>query len=95
VGSVQLHKAIYQSCNTYFSQSYIKTINKYKDRGYGVDNWAKHLKSFGLGDFMGYDLPIGVRGNIPTSKIYNKTYAPNGDGTEKPLSQTPLVKERC
>jgi penicillin-binding protein 2 len=74
-GSVQLHKAIYQSCNTYFSQSYIKTINKYKDHGYGVDNWAKHLKSFGLGDFMGYDLPIGVRGNIPSSKIYNKTYA--------------------
>lgn len=74
-GSIQLHRAIYESCNTFFSSSYIKIINKYNDHGYAVDLWAKHLKSFGLGDFMGYDLPIGVRGNIPTSKIYNRTYA--------------------
>lgn len=74
-GAVQLHRAIYQSCNTYFSNSYIKTVNKYKDRSYGVDVWAKHLKSFGLGDFMGYDLPTGRRGNIPTGKTYDKAYA--------------------
>lgn len=74
-GAVQLHRAIYQSCNTYFSNSYIKTVNKYKNRSYGVDVWAKHLKSFGLGDFMGYDLPTGRRGNIPTGKTYDKAYA--------------------
>ncbi|WP_298140449.1 penicillin-binding protein 2 [Flavobacterium sp.] len=74
-GAVQLHRAIYQSCNTYFSNSYIKTVNKYKDRSYGVDVWAKHLKSFGLGDFMGYDLPTGRKGNIPTGKTYDKAYA--------------------
>lgn len=73
-GAVRLHKGIYQSCNTYFSNCYIRTINKYKDHSYGVDVWAKHLKSFGLGDFMGYDLPIGKKGNIPTSKTYNKAY---------------------
>jgi penicillin-binding protein 2 len=74
-GAVQLHRAIYQSCNTYFSSSYIKTVNKYKDRSYGVDVWAKHLKSFGLGEFMGYDLPTGRKGNIPTGKTYDKAYA--------------------
>ena len=74
-GAVQLHRAIYQSCNTYFSNSYIKTVNKYKDRSYGVDVWAKHLKSFGLGEFMGYDLPTGRKGNIPTGKTYDKAYA--------------------
>lgn len=74
-GRVQLHRAIYQSCNTYFSSAYIKLINKYQDHGYAVDVWAKHLKSFGLGDFMGYDLPTGRKGKIPTSKLYNKTYA--------------------
>lgn len=74
-GRVQLHRAIYQSCNTYFSSAYIKLINKYQDHGYAVDLWAKHLKSFGLGDFMGYDLPTGRKGKIPTSKLYNKTYA--------------------
>lgn len=74
-GAVKLHRAIYQSCNTYFSNSYIKTVNKYKDRSYGVDVWAKHLKSFGLGEFMGYDLPTGRKGNIPTGKTYDKAYA--------------------
>ena len=74
-GAVQLHRAIYQSCNTYFCNSYIKTINKYKDRSHGVDVWAKHLNSFGLGEFMGYDLPTGRKGNIPTGKTYDKAYA--------------------
>ncbi|WP_395044369.1 penicillin-binding protein 2 [Flavobacterium sp.] len=79
-GAVRLHKAIYQSCNSYFSNSYIKTINKYKDKGYGVDVWAKHLKTFGLGDFMGYDLPTGRKGSIPSGKMYNKLYNKADDG---------------
>ena len=73
-GAMQLHNGIYESCNTYFSNVYIKTINKYKNHSYAVDLWANHLKSFGLGDYMGYDLPIGKRGKIPTSKTYNKVY---------------------
>ncbi len=73
-GILDLHRAIYESCNTFFSTAYIRTVNKYRDHGYGVDVWAKHIKSFGLGDFMGYDLPTGRKGNIPTSKLYNKTY---------------------
>ncbi len=73
-GQLQLHRAIYESCNSFFSTSYIRTINKYRDRSYGVDVWAKHINSFGLGNFMGYDLPTGRKGKIPTSKLYNKTY---------------------
>lgn len=76
-GAQRLHRAIYQSCNSYFSQTYMRIINKYKSPGVGVDTWNKHLRSFGLGDFMGYDLPIGRRGNIPSSTTYNKLY-PNG-----------------
>ncbi len=79
-GGVQLHKAIYQSCNTYFSNSYIKTVNKYKNKGVGLDIWANHLKSFGLGDFMGYDLPTGRKGKIPNSKYYDKLYNKDGNG---------------
>jgi penicillin-binding protein 2 len=37
----------------------MKTINKYVKPSYAVDVWSDHLKSFGLGDFMGYDLPTG------------------------------------
>ena len=76
-GPHTLHNGIYNSCNTYFAQVYMRTINKYSKPGYAVDVWSNHIKSFGLGDFMGYDLPTGKRGNIPTSKTYKKIY-PNG-----------------
>jgi penicillin-binding protein 2 len=76
-GPHQLHNGIAQSCNTYFGSTYIKTINKYKSPGAAVDIWSKHVMSFGLGKFMGYDLPIGKRGLIPTSKTYKRMY-PNG-----------------
>lgn len=73
----QLHNGIYNSCNTYFAQTYMLTINKYNNPAYAVDVWSNHVKSFGLGQYMGYDLPTGKRGNIPTSKTYKKIY-PNG-----------------
>jgi len=76
-GALQLHRGIYESCNSYFATAYMKTINKYSKPAQAVDVWANHLKSFGLGQFMGYDLPTGKRGKIPTSKTYKRIY-PNG-----------------
>jgi penicillin-binding protein 2 len=52
----------------------MRTINKYVKPSDGVDVWSNHLKSFGLGQFMGYDLPTGKKGNLPTSKTYKKMY---------------------
>jgi penicillin-binding protein 2 len=76
-GATQLHNGIYHSCNTYFANVYMKTINKFVRPADGVDVWSNHLKSFGLGEFMGYDLPTGKKGNRPTSKTYKRIY-PNG-----------------
>lgn len=76
-GPHQLHNGIYNSCNAYFGNAYMRTINKYKSPGYAVDVFSKHARSFGLGEFMGYDLPTGKRGKIPTSKTYKRMY-PNG-----------------
>jgi penicillin-binding protein 2 len=76
-GPHNLHNGIYNSCNTYFANVYMRIINKYVKPSYAVDVWSNHVKSFGLGQFMGYDLPTGKRGNIPTSKTYKKIY-PNG-----------------
>jgi penicillin-binding protein 2 len=76
-GPHQLHNGIYNSCNAYFGNTYLRTINKYKDPGAAVDVWSNHVKSFGLGSFMGYDLPTGRKGKIPTSATYKKMY-PNG-----------------
>ncbi len=76
-GALQLHRGIYESCNAYFGTTYMRTINKYVKPSYAVDVWSKHVKSFGLGQFMGYDLPTGKKGNIPDSKTYKRIY-PNG-----------------
>lgn len=76
-GAIQLHTGIYKSCNTYFANAFMNTINKYKNPADGVDVWSNHLKSFGLGNYMGYDLPTGKKGLVPTSKTYKKLY-PNG-----------------
>lgn len=77
VGSWNLHPAIANSCNTYFAQTYMRIINKYRTPSQGVDAWHNHLKSFGLDNYMGYDLPYGQKGFIPTSEHYKKVY-PNG-----------------
>lgn len=76
-GLSKLHNGIYRSCNTYFANVFKKTIDKYKNPSYSVDNWNRHLQSFGLGNYLGYDLPIGRKGRIPSSGLYEKFY-PNG-----------------
>ncbi|MFP9112600.1 penicillin-binding protein 2 [Flavobacterium sp. RHBU_3] len=76
-GPHQLNNGIYNSCNTYFGSTYRLIIDKYTKPQYGVDAWASHLRSFGLGGFLGYDLPPGKKGLVPDSKLY-KHYYPNG-----------------
>jgi penicillin-binding protein 2 len=76
-GPSQLHDGIFKSCNTYFANVFKLTIDKYPKPVQGVNAWSSHLKSFGLGDFLGYDLPPGRKGLIPTGKFYERHY-PNG-----------------
>lgn len=76
-GMTKLHEGIYNSCNAYFGNTFKSIIDKYPKPRYGVDAWSNHLKSFGLGDFLGYDLPPGRKGKVPTSKSYDYYY-PNG-----------------
>ena len=73
-----LVSAIYNSCNSYFAKTYKKLINSKKTLSEGLDNWTTHLNSFGLGDYLGYDLSIGQKGFIPDSNYYNKWYKENG-----------------
>jgi penicillin-binding protein 2 len=72
-----LNKAIYNSCNTYFATIYKKTIEKYSSSKQGIDNWKNHVNSFGLGNYLGYDHPLGQPGLIPDSKYYDKWYPNN------------------
>lgn len=74
VGNFALNEAIFRSCNTFFANTYKRVIDKYPKASQGVDAWSGHLKSFGLGSFLGYDLPTGRRGSVPTTALYNRYY---------------------
>jgi len=65
---------IANSCNAYFCTVYRRSIEKYPTPQEGIDTWRKHLESFGLGNYMGYDLPAGKKGLIPSSEFYNRWY---------------------
>ena len=65
---------IANSCNSYFCTIYKRSIEKYPSPQEGIDNWKKHLESFGLGNYIGYDLPPGKKGLIPSSEFYNRWY---------------------
>jgi len=73
-GSVNFNRAISKSCNSYFSNTYRKIIEKYDSPENGMDNWSKKVKSFGFGNYLGTDLPQGNPGLIPDAKFYNRFY---------------------
>ncbi|WP_298782201.1 penicillin-binding protein 2 [uncultured Polaribacter sp.] len=77
---IKLKKAISKSCNSYFSNTYKKIIEKNNKPKEGLDNWHRHVTSFGLGNYLGYDLPAGVSGFIPDGQYYedNLNYRWNG-----------------
>lgn len=71
---ISMNTGIYRSCNAYFSNVYKRTIEKYETAVEGMDVWSNHVKSFGLGNYLGYDLPSGQKGLVPDSKLYNRYY---------------------
>ena len=83
-----LRKGIYNSCNTYFAKTYKMILDKYKTPSEGLDTWANHIKSFGLGDYLGYDLFIGQKGFIPESDYYNRFYGNNRWGSSTTISNS-------
>lgn len=76
-GLRNLNSGIYKSCNAYFAGVFRKIYEKYETTDEGMDVWEKHMKSFGLGDYLGYDLPYGQKGRIPSKEYYDKWYGDN------------------
>ncbi len=64
-GMVDMHKAIVQSCDTYFYR--LGTL-------LGVDTIAKYARLFGLGRLTGIDLPSEKPGLVPTSQWKEDTF---------------------
>ena len=76
-GLRNLNSGIYQSCNAYFAGTFRKIFEKFDTTDDAMDVWENHMKSFGLGDYLGYDLPFGQKGRIPSKEYYDKWYGDN------------------
>ena len=72
--SANMNIGIYESCNNYFANVYRRIIDKYETSAKGTTEWSNHVKSFGLGNYLGYDLKIGNKGRVPDGEYYNKWY---------------------
>ena len=73
-GYRDLKSAISFSCNSYFAMAFRNNINKYDNSSTSMDKWSDHIKSFGLGAFLGNDLSVGKKGNIPDGNYYDNWY---------------------
>ena len=62
------------NCNSYFADIYRKTISKNNEISDNFNSWSESVKSFGLGNYLNNDLPIGKKGMIPTSEFYDRWY---------------------
>lgn len=69
-----LFEGIYKSCNSYFSKTYSRILDGAENSAEGMDRWKSYLNRFGLGNYLGYDLPIGKKGFIPGSTYYDRVY---------------------
>lgn len=76
-GIRDLNSGIATSCNAYFAGAFKKIYAKYPTTDKGMDVWEGHIKSFGLGGYLGVDLPTGRPGRIPDKTYYDNVY---GDG---------------
>ena len=71
--------AIQYSCNNYYCQVFRELVNVY---GFyfpekGMDRLAQHLRSWGLGDKLGIDLPSEASGHVPDAAFYNRRHGNN------------------
>ncbi|KAA9325297.1 penicillin-binding protein 2 [Hymenobacter busanensis] len=75
--------AIKNSCNPYFYQVMFATVrrgrstSKFRDVALGLEDWRRHVVTFGLAQHLGVDLPGERMGLIPSPNFYDKRYGKN------------------
>jgi len=71
------------SCNPFFLAVMRRSIqrgverNIFLDSRIGLEEWNRYVRSFGLGEHLGIDLPGGRRGLIPTVELYDRMHGEN------------------
>ena len=76
-GIRDMNSGIYKSCNAYFANTFRNIYDKFETTDEGMDVWEKHMRSFGLGGYLGSDLHTGRPGRIPNKAFYDKWYGDN------------------
>ncbi|MGB5666041.1 MAG: penicillin-binding protein 2 [Maribacter sp.] len=76
-GIRDMNIGIYKSCNAYFANTFRNIYDKFETTDEGMDVWEKHMRSFGLGGYLGSDLHTGRPGRIPNKAFYDKWYGDN------------------
>jgi penicillin-binding protein 2 len=75
-GSVNMGKAVAESCNGYFSMVFQRILErngtKYTEAEF--TKWRANVMKFGLGTRLDLDMPAESRGNVPTPLHYDNVY---------------------
>ena len=76
-----IEKAIQYSCNPYFYMTFKRMVerdldrkNRFRDAALGLGEWEEHMRSFGVGQRLGIDLPSVKSGNLPGPAYYDRKY---------------------
>lgn len=75
-----LRGAITNSCNPYFRDVLRRMLNKgvsndpFADTRVGLEEWTRHISSFGFGEPLGIDLPNEKGGMVPSVEYYDRAY---------------------
>lgn len=79
-GYCSLHNAIKHSCNAYFSETQYQFLEhkKFGDIHPAFNRWREIMKTYGIGQRLGVDVPNEKPGNLPTSEFYDKIYGKTG-----------------
>ncbi len=71
---IALKTSISKSCNNYYCTTFKRIVEHYPNAQEGMNQWSKHVKSFGLGGFLNNDLPTGRKGFVPDANYYNRAF---------------------
>jgi len=82
---LKLNDAIAQSCNAYFCSTFQKMISNKNNSYHKLNNWNKHVTSFGLNKHFETDLN-NKKGFIPDGNFYNNIYGPKRWGASTCIS---------
>ena len=66
--------SITTSCNSYYSNVFLKLIDRNGEVDKNFNIWYNYVKSFGIGTLTGVDLPGELKGSLPTVEYYNKVH---------------------